>query len=70
VLSTGTVRPRDLNSHQSIDRYHLFTIPILLAAGTPLFPQASPPPRPTTFKLEHTSTFPSGVIESIYTRAE
>lgn len=60
---------RDLHTHQLIDRYHLFTIPTFLAAGTPLFTPSTPPPTTSSLKLEHLHHYPSGVIESIYTRA-
>ncbi len=56
-----------LLSNDLIDEYRLWTFPVLVGQGRRLFGQGS---RPTSLTLTKSETGPSGVIMSIYRRAQ
>jgi dihydrofolate reductase len=51
--------------HDLVDELHLLLYPVLVGGGKRLFPEGVH----TTFKLESTKTYPSGVVDLHYTRA-
>lgn len=55
----------DLLQHDLVDELHLLLYPLLLGGGKRLFPEGAH----RTFKLAHTTPYPSGVVGLRYERA-